>query len=197
MNRLDYLRSWNGFERFLRAHLLHGTVILLLILRHEHLQGSAGFLLLFVEIIDDDSNEEIEREERAEDDEENKVKVHVDVDFLFGLLIHLKCNMIVTVTFPWVVLIQVLFFFLYLSRIRGVLHDLHPPFESGHLEQGQVGLANVVKVHRRILPRVIVSVGQLFALRFILHEFHGHHLAFRIHALRLGSKCQSLKAIMN
>ena len=37
-------------------------------------------LLLFIEVIDDDSNEEIEGEEGAKDDEEDKVDVHVDVD---------------------------------------------------------------------------------------------------------------------
>ena len=37
-------------------------------------------LFLFIEVIDDDSNEEIEGEERAEDDEEDEVDVHVDVD---------------------------------------------------------------------------------------------------------------------
>ena len=37
-------------------------------------------LFLFIEVIDDDSNEEIEGEEGAKDDEEDKVDVHVDVD---------------------------------------------------------------------------------------------------------------------
>lgn len=37
-------------------------------------------LFLFIEVIDDDSNEEIEGEEGAKDDEEDEVDVHVDVD---------------------------------------------------------------------------------------------------------------------
>ena len=43
-------------------------------------------LLLLIEVIDDDSNEEIEGEEGAKDDEEDKVDVHVDVDLPDGLL---------------------------------------------------------------------------------------------------------------
>ena len=47
-------------------------------------------LFLFVEVIYDDSNEEIEGEEGAEDDEENKVDVHVDVDLSDGLIPNLE-----------------------------------------------------------------------------------------------------------
>ena len=43
-------------------------------------------LFLFIEVIDDDSNEEIEGEEGAKDDEEDEVDVHVDVDLPDGLL---------------------------------------------------------------------------------------------------------------
>ena len=46
-------------------------------------------LFLFIEVIDDDSNEEIEGEEGAKDDEEDKVDVHVDVDLPDGLLSNL------------------------------------------------------------------------------------------------------------
>ena len=52
-------------------------------------------LLLFIEVIDDDSNEEIEGEEGAKDDEEDKVDVHVDVDLPDGLFSNLpgrKCE---------------------------------------------------------------------------------------------------------
>ena len=52
-------------------------------------------LFLFIEVIDDDSNEEIEVEEGAEDDEEDKVDVHVDVDLpdrLFSNLQGGKCQ---------------------------------------------------------------------------------------------------------
>ena len=47
-------------------------------------------LFLFIEVIDDDSNEEIEGEEGAEDDEEDKVDVHVDVDLPDGLFSNLQ-----------------------------------------------------------------------------------------------------------
>ena len=47
-------------------------------------------LFLFVEVIYDDSNEEIEGEERAKDDEEDKVDVHVDVDLSDGLIPNLE-----------------------------------------------------------------------------------------------------------
>ena len=47
-------------------------------------------LFLFIEVIDDDSNEEIEGEEGAKDDEEDEVDVHVDVDLAYGLLPHLQ-----------------------------------------------------------------------------------------------------------
>ena len=47
-------------------------------------------LLLLIEVIDDDSNEEIEGEEGAKDDEEDKVDVHVDVDLSNWLVSNLK-----------------------------------------------------------------------------------------------------------
>lgn len=46
--------------------------------------------LLLVEIINDHTNEEIEREEGAKYDENHKVDVHVDVDFIIRLVFHLK-----------------------------------------------------------------------------------------------------------
>jgi len=47
---------------------------------------------LHVEVVDDDTNEEIEREESAEDDEEDKVHVHVDSFVHLRLLIHLSTS---------------------------------------------------------------------------------------------------------
>ena len=47
-------------------------------------------LFLFIEVIDDDSNEEIEGEEGAKDDEEDEVDVHVDVDLPDGLFSNLS-----------------------------------------------------------------------------------------------------------
>lgn len=85
-----YLRSGNSFQRFLGAHLLHGAVVFLLVFCHEHFERATGFLLLLVEIVNDDSNKEIEREEGAEDNKEDKVEVHVDIDFSLRLLVHLR-----------------------------------------------------------------------------------------------------------
>lgn len=45
---------------------------------------------LLVEIVNDDADEEVEREEGAENDEDDKVQVHVEVDFSDRLFLHLK-----------------------------------------------------------------------------------------------------------
>ena len=42
--------------------------------------------LLFVEVINDDTNEQVQGKERSKNDEEDKVKVHVDIYFLYWLL---------------------------------------------------------------------------------------------------------------
>ena len=47
-------------------------------------------LFLLIEVIDDDTNKEIEGEERAKDNEEDKVDVHVDVNFSDWLITNLK-----------------------------------------------------------------------------------------------------------
>ena len=47
-------------------------------------------LFLLIEVIDDDTNKEIEGEEGAKDNEEDKVDVHVDVDFSDRLIANLK-----------------------------------------------------------------------------------------------------------
>ena len=47
-------------------------------------------LLLFIEIIDDNSNKQVKREEGSEDDEEYKVEIHVQVTFTNWLLSNLK-----------------------------------------------------------------------------------------------------------
>lgn len=44
---------------------------------------------MLVEIVNNDTNEKIEGEEGAEDDEDDKVDVHVEVDLIRGLLLHL------------------------------------------------------------------------------------------------------------
>lgn len=47
--------------------------------------------------------------------------------------------------------------FAYLSRVNGVVHDLYPALESGDLKKAEVGFADVVEVHRRVLPRVVLG----------------------------------------
>ena len=44
----------------------------------------------------------------------------------------------------------------YISRVNGICHDLHPPFEGGHLEEGQVGPAHVVELHLGVDPHGVV-----------------------------------------
>ena len=47
-------------------------------------------LFLLIEVVNDDSNEEIEREEGTEDNEEDKVEIHSNVDLPDGLVSNLK-----------------------------------------------------------------------------------------------------------
>lgn len=47
---------------------------------------------LLTEIVNNDTNEEIEGEEGAKYDEDDKVEVHVEVDFSDWLFLHLKPN---------------------------------------------------------------------------------------------------------
>ena len=48
------------------------------------------------------------------------------------------------------------------ARVNGVLHDGDPALEGGHLEQGQVGVAHVVKVDGRVDPLgpVLLQAGR-------------------------------------
>lgn len=45
---------------------------------------------MLVEIVNNDTDKEVECEERAKDDEDDKVYVHVEVDLIRGLLLYLK-----------------------------------------------------------------------------------------------------------
>ena len=54
------------------------------------LEFNTYLFLLFVEIINDDTNKQIEGKEGSKNDEKDKVEVHVDVDFPYGLLSQLK-----------------------------------------------------------------------------------------------------------
>ena len=81
---------WKSFDRFLVARLLHGGDVLLLVLRHEGVQRAAAFVLLFIELVDNDTDKEIEGEEAAEDDEEDEVHVHVDAVLSVRLFVELE-----------------------------------------------------------------------------------------------------------
>lgn len=52
-------------------------------------QRDTYLFLLLVEVVNNDTNEEVEREERAKDDEDDKVNVHVEVDLIGRLLLDL------------------------------------------------------------------------------------------------------------
>ena len=62
---------------------------------------STYLFLLFVEVINNDSDEKVERKERAEDDEEDEVEVHVDVDFPDRLLTELQGYKQITHLIRW------------------------------------------------------------------------------------------------
>jgi len=50
----------------------------------------ANSFLLHIEVVDDDTDEEIESEERTEDDEEDEVEVHEVTSVFFWLLTNLR-----------------------------------------------------------------------------------------------------------
>ena len=68
----------------------------------------------------------------------------------------------------------------YLSGVCGVFHDLNPALEGGHLEEGEIGHAHVVKVHGRVLPR---EVGEALAVVLVLDDLDRNHLSVRVHTL--------------
>jgi hypothetical protein len=51
-----------------------------------YLSYNTYLFLLFIKIIDDHTNEQVECEKWAKDDEEHKVQIHVDVGFFDWLL---------------------------------------------------------------------------------------------------------------
>ena len=63
-------------------------------------------LFLFVEVINDDTNEQVKREEGSKDDEEDEIQIHVDVALLYGLLAILQ-NMEKRVMWEWLIFIVV------------------------------------------------------------------------------------------
>ena len=46
-------------------------------------------LFLLVEVIYDDTNEQVQSEEWPEDDEDDKINIHVEAVFINGLLVYL------------------------------------------------------------------------------------------------------------
>lgn len=56
---------------------------------HEQTASTYLFLLL-IEVVNDDTDEQVQSEKGAEDDEDNKIYVHVDVVLILGLLFLLK-----------------------------------------------------------------------------------------------------------
>jgi hypothetical protein len=52
-------------------------------------------LFLLIEVVNDDTNEEIQSEEGAEDDKEHEVQVHVDVGLPDRLFVNLNARSLV------------------------------------------------------------------------------------------------------
>jgi hypothetical protein len=59
------------------------------------LRADTYLLFLLIEVVNDDTNEEIQSEEGAKDDKEHEVQVHVDVGLPDGLLVHLYASNLV------------------------------------------------------------------------------------------------------
>ena len=57
--------------------------------KEESIGGDTYLFLLHIEVVNDDTNEEVECEERSKHDEENKVEIHHHTDLTDGLVIHL------------------------------------------------------------------------------------------------------------
>lgn len=61
--------------------------------KHHGIQTVNTYLsFLLVKIVNDHTDEKVEGKKRAEYDEDNKVEVHVEVNFSAGLFLHLKTN---------------------------------------------------------------------------------------------------------
>ena len=83
---------WSGqrFGRFLLASLLHGKHVLLLVLRHEGVQGRSSLVLLLVELVDDDPHKQVEGEECAKHNEGHEIDVLVQIVLIARLVVLLE-----------------------------------------------------------------------------------------------------------
>ena len=78
---------------------------LFLVLSHECIKRRSSFVLLLVELVDNDANKKVECEEASEDDEEDKVHVHVDAVLAVRLLVKVH-------------------------HVDGIVHDIDPSLKS-------------------------------------------------------------------
>ena len=77
--------------------------------------------LLLIEIVNDNTDKQIQAEEWATDDEDDKIDIAPHGRLVFGLAV-------------------------FASDIDRIVHDFEPAHEGGDLEQGQVAIPDVVKV---------------------------------------------------
>lgn len=85
-----------------------------------------------IEIINDDTNEEIEGEERAKDDKYDKVDVHVEVLLIDRLVFHLLiCRNMLTYILNRKMEDRAKAAEAHLSRIYCCVHNVHPTFKGG------------------------------------------------------------------
>ena len=82
-------RPGKSLQRLLGARLLHGGDVLLLVLGHEGVQAAA-LVLLLIELVDDDTDQEVEGEEGSKHDEGHEEEVAHHTVLVHGLLVQLK-----------------------------------------------------------------------------------------------------------
>ena len=157
-------------------------------------------LFLFIEVIDDDSNKEIEGEEGAKDNEEDEVDVHVNVGFSDGLIPNLQhenfnpqqlCGTLITIEAkaccyspastvpPW----PAPACSTHLTAVHRRVHNAQPPLEYGHLKKAQVGVTHMVERHRRLGP---CRIGGLEALGLVVDDGGIVGVPVRVYALHRG-----------
>lgn len=148
-------RPSNDLLGLFATQLFHGSVVVLLAFGEEHFEHSA-LVLLFqgVEVVNDDTDEQVEREEAAAHDEDDEVEVVVLGRLVVRLLVDL-------------------------AAVHGIGHHLHPALEGGHLKEGQVGVAHVVEVDLGVDPREVL----LEALELVVYHADGQPLALVVQAL--------------